>query len=144
MNDFSEFDLQLMVYSKGWYARSGVMSDIRQLISKTRSTDVKFIKDKDVLMCVAVSVHKFGISDSDLRELYYEIWRNGIFDMKSSITMVDQIESLLSVIHFKTPCDYPIKLPAPDPKYLPLARDGILDLWHRQQEGNELQSGKKK
>lgn len=143
MNDFSEFDLQLMVYSKGWYARTDVISDISQLISKTCLLDVKFIKDKDVLMQVAVSTHKFGISDSDLKELYFEVWRNGIFDMKSSITMSDQIESLLQVIHFKTPGDYPIKLPTPDPKYLPLKYDGILDLWHRQQEGNELQSGKK-
>lgn len=144
MKDFSEFDRQLMIYSKGWYARTDVMADIRQLISKTCQLDLKYIKDKDVLMCVAVSTYKFGVSDRDLKELYFDVWRSNVFDMKSSITMGNQIESLLDVIHFKTPTDYPeLKLPTPDPKYLPLKYDGILDLWHRQQEGNELQSGKK-
>lgn len=123
MNDFSEFDLQLIVYSKRGYAVTNVLTDIRQLISKTCNLDVKFIKDQDVLMQVAVSTHKFGITESDIRERYLEVWK----DIK--ITMVDQIQLLLDVIHYKTSGDCP-KLPTPDPKYLPVQRQDVFDQIH--------------
>lgn len=139
--NFNEFDFQVILYSKGWYKETNVMDDIRQLISKICLMDTKFIKDKDVVMQVALTVYKVmaangGPTSCDLGALYEEVWEGRLWERKESITMKDQVEALLRVIRMKDITCYP-RLPKPDPKYLPWPSAGKDMLWDEQDKDYE-------
>lgn len=135
---FSEFDLQVILYSKDWYKETDTIDDLKIVMSKIALFDAKYIKDTDVLMQVVDTVHKVwavsgGPTSWDLEILYKDTWQDPLWKLKESITLKNQIDSLLRVIHHKTVETFP-KLPTPSTYYLPLAHDNTLERWAKLKE----------
>lgn len=136
--DFNEFDQQVILYSKDWYKETDSISDLKIVMSKIALIDIKYVKDIDVLMQVAGTLHKIwavsnGPTNWDMGILYKDTWESPLWKLKESITLKDQIDSLLRVIHHKKVDTFP-KLPAPSTDYLPLAHEDTLERWAKLHE----------
>lgn len=130
---FNEFDLQVILYSKDWYKKTEVLSDLRILIAKIAGLEPKHVVDLEILQQVAGTLHKIwnvrGPTQWDMEILYKDTWIEPLWKQKTSITLTEHIESLLRVIHMKKVDNFP-KLPAPSPEYLPLKKEDTLAVWN--------------
>lgn len=131
-DSFNSFDSHVILYSKSWYLEVNELNDLRHLIHKISGVDSEYIRDIDILRQVATTAYKVlsisGISAHDLDILYKDVWYTTFFDIKGSISISDQISSLLRVIRYKDTTNYP-ELPVPDVNILPLAKEDTLATW---------------
>jgi len=129
---FNMFDLHVILYSKDWYEKTDNISDLKTLISVCCGMETKYIKDLDVLQQVSDTLHKIWAikpaNNWDMDILYKDTWLEGFWTPKTSITLKEHIESFLRVIHMKSIDNFP-RLPRPDAKYLPLAKDRTQARW---------------
>ncbi len=148
--DWTMFDKQVVVYAKSWYKETDSIEDLKKVMAKECLVDTKFIKDCDVLMHVALVVHKVWkhrpADNADMDILYKDPWEDVFWNKKTSITTKDQLDALLQVLRHKDISYFP-RLPAPSADYLPLGDDDTLERWAKNDENYEetlskLTSGK--
>lgn len=130
---FNDFDKQLIIYSKGWYKETNVMDDIRSLIAKLCGLLPEHVPNKEVLEQVAITVHRVWTIEPanlwDMESLYRDVWVN-VWTRKETITMVDQVNSLLRVLHNRMTDVLP-PLPRPSTEFFPLVDDDALNRWDK-------------
>jgi hypothetical protein len=122
LEKFNDFDVQVILYSKGWYEETNPMDDIRKLLAKFSWTPIACIPDSDVLQQTADTMHKIWAvkppTSQDMDCLYKDIWLEAFWKKKETITQADHLAAILRVIHSKDITHYP-ELPCPNPDNLP-------------------------
>ena len=124
----SLFDNHVILYAKGWYKQTEVVRDVATLLCNCGLGQYnidQLIRDNIVQLRVANTMfalfERSNISWDEIRTLYSEVWRSGVFTMKDSLSRGDVIQSMLDVIRYRCAESYDV-LPLPDDAFLPVNR----------------------